>query len=68
LQLLLFLSVGAKTKKKISRIHSTCIRPKLGANAIKKFTPSLGIPKSEIGVGSKNCEPRVTPKSGLLNF
>jgi len=36
------------------------------ADAIKKFTPSLGIPY--LGVRSKIWEPLVTPKSGLLNF
>jgi len=35
---------------------------KLGADAIKKFTPSLGIPY--LGVRSKIWEPLVTPKSG----
>jgi len=37
-----------------------------GADAIKKFTPTLGIPY--LGVRSKIWEPLVTPKSGLLNF
>ena len=44
-----------------------------GTDAMKKFTPSLGIPslgvytpRQELGVGS--WEPLVTPKSGLLNF
>ncbi len=35
-----------------------------GADAIKKFTPSLGIPY----LGVRSWEPLVTPKSGLLNF
>ncbi len=44
-----------------------------GADAIKKFTPNLGIPylgvqtpRWELGV--KSWEPLVTPKSRLLNF
>ncbi len=54
-----------------------CMHPRKcrtpGANAIEKFTPSLGIPylgvetpKWELGV--RSWEPFVTPKSGLLNF
>jgi len=35
-----------------------------GADAIKKFTPSLGIPS----LGVRSWGPLVTPKSGLLNF
>ncbi len=38
-----------------------------GADAIKKFTPSLGIP-SRLLDRSTIWEPLVTPKSGLLNF
>jgi len=41
-------------------------RKRPGADAIKKFTPSLGIPY--LGVRSKSWESLVTPKSGLLNF
>ena len=35
-----------------------------GADAIKKFTASLGIPD----LGVRSWEPLVTLKSGLLNF
>ncbi len=37
-----------------------------GDDAIKKFTPSLGIPY--LGVRSKNWEPHVTPNAGLLSL
>jgi len=42
-----------------------------GADAIKKFTLSLGIPylgAPKIGVSNKILEPIVTPKSELLTF
>jgi len=48
-------------KQMLSQILQTS-----GADALKKFTPSLGIPY--LGVRSKIWEPLVTTKSGLLNF
>ncbi len=56
-----------KTANKFFNFGSSFLQnSRSGADAIKKFTPSLGIPK--LGVRSKIWEPLVTPKPGLLNF